>query len=228
MTELKIRQAFVSAAKADLGVKEGSARHKALVDLYNSHKPLARGYPLKYTDAWCAGYVSAKAIECDLTVIIPTEVSCGKMIELAKKMGIWVEDDAYVPLPGDLPVYDWDDNGKGDNTGSPDHIGIAEKVENGIIRVVEGNKDNQVAYRDIPVNGRYLRGFIVPKFAQLATAEPIAFKDVPADAWYASHVDTLSSLGLVEGTGNGMYEPDRPVTRGELAAIIGRLLEHLT
>ena len=40
-------------------------------------------------------------------------------IEKAQAMGIWQENDAYVPQIGDIIMYDWDDNGNGDNTGWP-------------------------------------------------------------------------------------------------------------
>ena len=33
-------------------------------------------------------------------------------------MGCWQENDAYVPSPGDAILYDWQDNGIGDNTGN--------------------------------------------------------------------------------------------------------------
>lgn len=55
-----------------------------IIDVYNAHRPLARGYKVKYTDAWCATFVSAVAIKCGLTSIIPTECGCGQMIELFK------------------------------------------------------------------------------------------------------------------------------------------------
>ena len=41
----------------------------SIIDLYNSHKPLARGYPVKYTDAWCSTFASAVAIQAGLTSI---------------------------------------------------------------------------------------------------------------------------------------------------------------
>ena len=68
------------------------------------------------------------SIEAGFDDIIPLECGCGQMIELAKKMGIWEENDAYVPEPADIILYDWDDNGIGNNTGWPDHVGMAEKV----------------------------------------------------------------------------------------------------
>lgn len=169
MTTNELRNLRVATARKYLGVKEGSSQHKAIVDRCNTRKKHHRNYTLKLTDPWCAGFDSAVTIECDMTDIIPTEVSCAQMIAKAKKMGIWQEADNYKPLPGDSALYDWDDNGKGDNTGAPDHIGIVEEQKDGIITVIEGNYSNAVKRRRIPVNGKYIRGFICPNFASKAT-----------------------------------------------------------
>ena len=64
---------------------------------------------MKYTDAWCSTFASAVAIAAGLTDIIPTECGCEKHIALFKKLGAWVENDAYVPKPGDYIFYDWQD-----------------------------------------------------------------------------------------------------------------------
>lgn len=173
MTEKQLRQKFVDTAVSYLGAVEGSAKHKEIVDTYNSHKPLARGYALQYDDAWCAGSVSAWAILCGITDIVPTEVGCGPMIALFQKMGRWKENDAYVPEIGDVVFYDWADDGKGDNQGSPDHVGVVTFCDGKTIRVIEGNRYNAVMYRPLDVDGRYIRGYGVPDFASKATeAEP--------------------------------------------------------
>ena len=70
MNETQIRQKIVDKAVSYLGAAEGSAKHKEIVDIYNSHKPLARGYALKYTDAWCSGFASAMAIACGMTEFV--------------------------------------------------------------------------------------------------------------------------------------------------------------
>lgn len=158
------RQNIVNAAVSYIGCKESDGSHKKIIDLYNSHKPLARGYAMKYTDAWCATFVSAMAIKCGLTAILPTECGCEKMIELFKKLGSWQEDDAYVPQPGDVIFYDWDDSGSGDNRGYSDHVGIVEKVSGSTITIVEGNMSNAVGRRNLKVNARYIRGYGVPKY----------------------------------------------------------------
>lgn len=163
------RTKIVSLAQEWVGLKEADGSFTKIIDLYNSHKPLARGYKLKLTDAWCAGTASALAIACNATDIIPTEVSCTKLIELAKAKGIWIEADTYTPAPGDFLLYDWDDNGSGDNKGNPDHIGICESVVGDTITVIEGNYQNAVGRRLMRVNGKYIRGYITPKYA----AEPV-------------------------------------------------------
>lgn len=161
---------IIKQAQALVGVKEGSAGHKAIIDTYNAHKPLARGYKVKYTDEWCATFVSAVAIKCGATDIIPTECSCGRMVQLMQQMGIWIEDESKTtPKPGDIIMYDWADSGRGNNTGWPDHVGIVEKVEGGQMTVIEGNLNNAVARRTLAVNGRYIRGYGRPKYQ----AEPV-------------------------------------------------------
>ena len=113
--------------------------------------------------------MSAAWIRAGAASVAPLEVSVPKMTELAKKMGIWVEDDGFVPSPGDAVVYDWQDDGKGDNTGRPDHVGLAECVTGGVISVIEGNMGagHLVGRRSLAVDGRYIRGFITPDYASL-------------------------------------------------------------
>ena len=157
---------LVEQAKAWLGKKESDGSFREIIDLYNSHTPLARGYKVKYTDAWCAVFVSSAAIACGCTDLIPTECSCGRMIQLMQEKGIWEENDAYTHKAGDILFYDWQDSGKGDNTGWPDHVGIVESVENGQITVIEGNLNNAVGRREIAVNARYIRGYGVPEYEE--------------------------------------------------------------
>ena len=161
----KSAQKVVTQAKAWIGCKESDGSHKKIIDVYNSHKPLARGYAMKYTDAWCATFVSACAIKTGMTDIIPTECGCEAMVNLFKELGEWVENDAHVPSPGDVIFYDWDDSGYGDNTGWTDHVGIVESCDGKNINVIEGNISNSVGKRTIPVNGRYIRGFGIPKYS---------------------------------------------------------------
>ena len=47
----------------------------------------------------------------------------------------------------------------------------------------------------------------------------VSFSDVPADAWYAEAVNTLASLGMINGYPDGTFRPDAPITRAEFCVI---------
>ena len=172
------RNEIVKQMQDWLGLKESDGSFKKIIDIYNTIRPLPRGYKLRYSDAWCAGAVSAAAKACNATDIIPAECSCPYMISHAQKMGIWVEADNYVPLPGDIIMYDWNDSGSGDNRGGADHVGLVVKVTGSTITVIEGNYSNSVKRRDLQVNGRYIRGYIVPKY-DAATGEAPEKEEFP-------------------------------------------------
>lgn len=203
---------ILEQAKKWLGKNEADGSHKEIIDIYNRVKPLARGYKVKYTDSWCATFVSAVAIQCNATDIIPLECSCGRMIELAQKMGIWVEDDNYVPSPADIIMYHFKDSGVGDNKNWPNHVGIVESVTNNDIKVIEGNIDNAVGYRNIKVGGKTIRGFICPKYkAETSDIKPNkTYVDVKAERLVegstGNAVKVLQTLLIADGCGSFMVD----------------------
>lgn len=168
MTEKELRQLPVAWLEKLNGCTKGSAGHKKILQTFNDYY---KGFTMTVNDPHCATTVSAAFIATKLTDIFPcVECSCNRMIELAKKAGIWVEDDSYVPKTGDCVMYDWEDTGSGDNKGVADHVGLVVSCSGGKIDVIEGNMSGgKVGHRTINVNGRYIRGFITPKYAGKAT-----------------------------------------------------------
>ena len=169
MTENQLRSNVVSIMKGWLGWSEANGKHKKIVDIYNNHKPLARGYKVQYTDEWCATAVSAAFIKAGLTDIGFTECSCNRMIDLYKTKGRWEESDSYAPKIGDILMYDWQDNGIGDNVGSADHVGLVAAINGTRLTIIEGNKNESVSYRSINANGKYIRGYCLPDYASKAS-----------------------------------------------------------
>lgn len=161
-----------------VGITEGSEQHKEILKIFND-SGLCTRYKMSVGDPWCATATSAAFIATGLSGIFPcVECSCESMINLAITAGIWIENDAYVPGTGDVILYDWDDNGVGDCTGWSDHVGIVASCDESKIKVIEGNKNNTVGYRDIAVNGRYIRGFITPHYAATTTPQPSSKKSI--------------------------------------------------
>lgn len=157
---------------------KGADAHDWVVDTYNSINPRPRGYKLQSKDPWCAATVSAVLHKCGYDDL--AECSCPVMTQKALDKDIWVEDDSYIPKAGDIIMYDWHDNGQGDNEGNPDHVGIVVKVDGDTITVREGNKNGTVGNRQIKANGRYIRGYIVPPYeADTGTLEHDTLNNTP-------------------------------------------------
>lgn len=78
-------------------------------------------------------------------------------------------------------------------------------------------------------NRNMTRGEVAQMFYNLLLEQDVpqttVFTDVPADMWCADAVNTLASLGIVEGIGNGLYAPDRAITRAEFTVIAMRFAE---
>lgn len=215
------RKTIIAAANKWIGKKESDGSFKEIVNIYidyfeKNKKSFPRGYKPTYKDAWCALFISVLAIVCNATDIIPLEISCGEMIKLAQKMGIWIENDAYEPLPGDIILYDWQDTtgSNKDNTGWPDHIGIVSSITKSTknMTVIEGNYNDSVKVRDtinkhkMHVNDDCIRGYIVPKYLDEDVKEttPEPPKDLPRDdnnisVYIVKKGDTLTKIAKEYG-----------------------------
>lgn len=149
-----------------IGRNEADGSHRAIIDIYNAHKPLARGYKVQYTDAWCDTTVSAAFITAGNTGIIGgTECGVGEHVAKFKAAGIW--KGVTAPQAGDIIVYDWQ------RDGWQDHIGIVEKVSGDTVTTIEGNYQDSVKRRTIKYNDAAIAGYARPLYsAQNAPKQP--------------------------------------------------------
>ena len=159
-----VREAIVNTAIRYNGMPFKGGSHRTLIDEFNKHKP--DGWAMTYTANFCAACASAIAYLCGVGDAYPCSANVGTIVAKAQKMGVWVENDAYVPTAGDWIVYAWQDSGRGDNTTGASHVGIVVSADSKYINVFEFNIHNNhsTGYRRIAVNGRFIRGFVVPKF----------------------------------------------------------------
>ena len=161
-------QQIIDVMKSWIGLSRAKGTHKPIIDLYNSHYPLARGYKVSYVDDYCDTTVSAAFIKLGAVDLIGgTECGVEEHIHLFDKKGIWNEDGTITPKPGDIICYNWDD-GTQPNDGWADHIGVVEYVDgkNRTLTVIEGNMTGGVVgERTIPIGWGYIRGYAHPKYA---------------------------------------------------------------
>lgn len=56
-----------------------------------------------------------------------------------------------------------------------------------------------------------------------ADADKPSFEDVAPEKWYAASIDYCVKRGIMQGDGNGLFRPNDPITRAEVAAVAERL-----
>ena len=157
------RDRVLAAAAAMVGVKGGSAEHHRLVNDYNSVRPLPVGYAVKNSDDWCDIFTTVIFQREGLSDLIGRECGVERHIHIFKRLGIWNEDGNSTPKAGDIITFNWDQNSQ-QNDGWADHIGIVEKVENGIIHTIEGNSNNVVKRNTYRIGHGNIRGFATPRY----------------------------------------------------------------
>ncbi|MBQ4546630.1 MAG: CHAP domain-containing protein [Oscillospiraceae bacterium] len=108
---------------------------------------------------WCACFVSWCANECGYIEngIIPKFASCAVGVNWFQSRVQWA-DSSIEPLPGMIIFFDWDEEITGQD-GRPNHVGIVEKVENGIVYTIEGNSDDSCRRRSYSIGHYEIFGY---------------------------------------------------------------------
>lgn len=162
--EMALRQHLVQTAEVYLDCRESDGSYLPILKRYNAQNPLPRDYAVTSNDSWCAVFGTVAALEAGLGDRIPPECSCGQQIDRFKERGQWIEEDWYLPRPGDYIFYDWDNTSPRDSGGWPDHVGIVVRTFGPVIQVIEGNKDDMVTYRYLFLDDVWIRGYGTPDF----------------------------------------------------------------
>lgn len=197
------KEDIISVAKSMLDVQEGTVKHREIIDYYNSKKPQARGYRVKYNDPWCATFVSWCFLKMGATNLLGgTECGCEEFIKIFKKKCIWYEDEnTFNVQTGDIILYSWN-CAKHNNDKYASHIGIVEEVDhNGNLVVIEGNYSDRVKRRYIHYTSKDIRGYARPQYDTEEDLESTVAEHTPK--W----VGKCTANRLNVRTGNGVKYP---------------------
>ena len=180
---------MINIAEKYLGI--GYNGKLELMDYYNKYcypqVDPKRKYRIQPKDDWCAMFTTVIAHMAGLDASqIPYEVSVWYQCDIAKKRGLYFTDVSKAK-PNDLIIYDWH---KGNRY---NHVGFVVSVANGVLKAIEGNKSNTVAYRNIKTNSNLIRGFIHTNY----TPDDVAVMD------YDLRIAMLAIAVLKGKLGNG-------------------------
>ena len=156
-----------SSALYGIGVGDGEIVVVALSQLGNvGGQPYWSWYGFNSRVEWCACFVSWCANECGYldAGVIPRTAGCISGSNWFKDRGLW-QDNSYEPRPGDIIYFDWDNKGNsGPQDGLADHVGIVEKVENGMVYTVEGNSGDSCRENRYAIGHYEIYGYGTPAY----------------------------------------------------------------
>ncbi len=114
---------------------------------------------LDYRVEWCAIFVSWVAGQCGYldAGVLPKMEGVRPYVDWFIERGQWQGRD-YEPLPGDIIFFDWESDGLAD------HVGIVEKVEDGLIYTVEGNSGDRCIENRYYLGSAPVYGFGLPMY----------------------------------------------------------------
>ncbi len=145
------------------------------------------------------------------------------------------EEDYYPGAYVDGPVAKARfDHPQGVAVGSDGAIYVSD-TGNHAVRMIKGGRVYTLAVsRSTPEAPVQPRGILVKGSALYVTdlfaqnileldVSPVSYKDVPANEWYADSVTEATLRGLTDGTDEGIFSPEAPLTRATLVVMLSRL-----
>ena len=114
---------------------------------------------LDYRVEWCAIFVSWCADQCGYldAGVLPKMEGVRPYVDWFIERGQW-QGREYEPMPGDIIFFDWESDGLAD------HVGIVEKVEDGLIYTVEGNSGDRCVENRYYLGSAPVYGFGLPLY----------------------------------------------------------------
>lgn len=143
-------------------------------------------------------------------IAIPTLGSATQIVVPAELAKMTVTAGSEPAEPAAPSIADPAETGVAILLNTDDHSAFMQGDDVGTFRPDDSIKRSEVAQ----IFYNLLRNQNVPT--------TVSFNDVPDSAWYADAVNALASLGIINGVGDGNFEPDRAITRAEFAAICAR------
>lgn len=165
--------------------------------------------------AWCAAFVSTIGKESGNEDVIPRTTSCNEQIRIFKERGQWLGKTSDIQA-GDIIYYDWDFL---DEPLPADHVGIIAEVNDGMIKVIEGNmgdrdnSDTTVGYRTIPKGYKYTFGIARPAYSE-ESSTPVTSKIITVEVrqleegMEGKDVEALQAILIAKGYSCGSYGSD--------------------
>ena len=209
----------IEIARGELGCTENPAGSNR-VKYWEAYNPEYQGSP------WCVAFlwwVFDQAGERMAFFGGGKTASCSILLRWYKEQGLTVP--VQQAQPGDIAIYNFS------GTMEPEHCGLITEVKMAITRIasVKSIEGNTTTSNGSESNGgcvaektRFTKNIVAvcrPQYKE----KDMDKKDDITGHWAEEDIRRCLEKGLLKGYPDGSFQPDKPVTRAELAAILDRL-----
>ena len=109
-----------------------------------------------------------------------------------------------------------------DGVADPDDTGVSDWLDTDNHNAYLQGYGNNLFAPDADMTRAEVAQLFYNLLREKDVAITVSFDDVPAGRWYTDAVNTLASLGIIVGAGDGNFYPNSPITRAEFTAIAMR------
>lgn len=210
----------IEIARGELGVTENPAGSNR-VKYWEDYDPKYQGQP------WCVAFlwwVFQQAGERMAFFGGGRTASCGMLLRWYREQGLTVP--VQQAQPGDIAIYNFS------GTIEPEHCGLITEVKMAIttiasVKSVEGNTTTSNGSESnggcVAEKTRFTKNIVAVCRPQYQP-EPVTVDDISGH-WAEESIRFCVEHGLMRGYPDGSFQPDKPVTRAEVATILKRLVE---
>lgn len=159
------RKDILAVAESQLGYMESTRNYWVEEDdVVKGYTRYGQWYGSPYGD-WCAMFVSFCLHYAEVPeTAMPLEAGCARWVKLLKEREQFLpaaeavtQTGEFLPAEGDLVFFDHDGDG------ISNHVGLVEKVRDGILHTIEGNAGNAVRRVEYELTDPVLMGYgLVP------------------------------------------------------------------
>lgn len=174
MTEIELRRMVTDMANhyCQIGTYEWNPTLMKLIEIYNAHEPLTRNVKYKpEIGGWCGLFVSVMFILNGMADLIVTEVGAYEWMKNAKERNEWQPRGAYIPKPGDVVVYAYQQTKDG-KPYTQYHVGIVTNADAKVVYTTEGNVQDRVMMMAHQPDDKTILGYWAVPYQKLVVPEP--------------------------------------------------------
>lgn len=142
---------ILTVAASQLGYTESTRNYTVDEGNTKGYTRYGAWYGIPYGD-WCAMYVSFCLHYAGVNTI-PMNAHCPSWIYELQELGLYRNEEDYIPIPGDIVFFDWGDDG------GADHVGLVAEVNGENLKTIEGNSLNSVRYVDYLLSDTRILGY---------------------------------------------------------------------